>query len=106
MAKVEAATDRETVLSDWDELVITDPAYPHPSSKSITIDGILEDGYEEVNGFEETVPVFRCNVADLASITTIRDANCHIVGVETVTYKVKGRRYDGHGFAFLKLEVQ
>lgn len=106
MARVEADTDRETVLSDWDEAVITDPAYPHPSSKSLTIDGILEDEYEEVNGYETTRPMFRCNLADIEDIDTIRGANIHIVGAETVLYKVRGHRVDGHGFAFLKLEEQ
>lgn len=93
------------MFSDWDTAEITGAGLPHPSSKTVEINGIFGDAFVEVNGVESVRPMFKCASQDLEDVVGVHNALMYVNG-ETTIYKVKGVQPNGRGVTELLLERQ
>jgi len=96
---VETALDRAGMLGDWDTATYTPPQYPHPSGETITISGIFDTEYVEINQMESLVPTFTCRTADVSAARTGARMT-----VDSVEYSVRIPQSDGTGMTTLILE--
>lgn len=87
-------------------MAITGAGLPHPSSRTLEVDGIFGDAFVEVGGVETVRPMFRCSTEVLEDVTGVHNALVYVNGVTTTLYKVKGVQPDGRGFTELLLEKQ
>ncbi len=62
-----AASDRISIMADWDSATYTTKHSPHPSVDTKPINGQFSEGFIEINGVESTKPVFICNATDVMS---------------------------------------
>lgn len=97
---VEDDSDLLGILEDWDTAVYTPSAYPHPSSKSVSISGIFDRTFGEHNSIEGSWPTFFCRVSDVPSV-----ANGDKLTIRSIEYRVVEKEPDGQGAITLLLET-
>lgn len=103
-AKIEDPGDLAGMLGDWDEATYTPAGFPHPSSKTRTINGVHDKDYVEDNSIMSSQPNFRCAYADVSDVTSGALMTIpNDLGVD-VDYKVQGYEPGGLGLVYLLLE--
>lgn len=78
----------------------TEKAYPHPSSKSVTIYGTYDNLYDEVNSVESGQPVFTCFAEDVPHVL-----HGDKITRDNINYAVSGIQPAGTSEVTLVLEV-
>lgn len=101
---IESAADRAAFF-DADDLAVaatyTPKGYPHPSSKSRTVNGIFDHEFVAVADIESETPVFWCVADDVTDAT--HGASIRVSGAD---YTIRGSQPDGTGMTRLVLEKQ
>lgn len=101
---VESAADLAAFFDSDDfgvAATYTPNGYPHPSSKSRTVNGIFDREFAVVGDVESFAPVFLCAGSDVSDVT-----HGASLRVEEDDYKVRGIEPDGTGMTRLVLESQ
>ena len=79
---------------------LTPAGYPHPSSKTISVDGIFDNATIEVNDMAGVAPMFVCSTDDVADIDVGAKAT-----INDIDYVVQSPpHHDGTGVTTIVLE--
>jgi len=103
-AKIEQADEIGMMLGDWDEALYTPEGFAHPSSKTVTINGIHDRDYVEDSGAVSSQPNFRCASTDVADATNGAKMTIDDVHGVAVVYTIRGIEPGGLGLTYLLLE--
>ena len=88
-------------IEDFDAFFDTDDFAVDAQFSGLTVNGIFDESFMEVQGVEGLHPVFTCAQADVASI-----AHGNAITIGGVVYHVQGVQRDGTGMVSLILEDQ
>lgn len=109
MATWESAADRLSILTalGGEDAVFANGTFGtcnfglDPFGGTMTVTGLLERDYVDVQGIESEMPVLTCRTTDVASVK-----HGDAVTVNSTSYVVRGVRNDGTGMTALALEEQ
>ena len=100
--------DLDNMLEDWGIATFTPKAFAHPSVNSVTLRGMFDKEYTDINGVLESYPTFFTKTSDVAAVAVDDNFTIDTAVLDTSldgqNYKVKEFQHNGNNTTLLILE--